>query len=96
MLFECSGLKTITNTYVKVASVVEHSYKCEWEDEVHDSFGKYVQQCGEQACLLKDISNKMEHICQELNALHISQEKEEIKKLNCEAEQLCGKARSLL
>lgn len=96
MIFECSGLKNVSNRYEKVESVLARSYNCEWNDEVHDSFKNFVKQCEECSRLIKSITSQAERICQELNCAHIDQEKSNAEKLNREVDNLCQSARRLM
>ena len=96
MIFEYSGLKTATERYGKVESIIERSYNCEWDDEIHESFRKFVVGCEGDARSLKSINNQVERTCQELNSSHIEQEKNFAKKINRDAIDLCQTARSLL
>ena len=96
MLFECSDLKSATDIFDKVASVLTQTYNCEWEDEVHASFKKYVQRCEDSSRSLKSLSERVDSICHHLNERNIDREKENSNKLNRAAEHLCQEARSLL
>ena len=96
MLFDYSGLKNALERYEKAESVIERSYNCEWDDEIHDSFKKFVVACEETVKSIKIIGRQVEQICQDLNSAHIEQEKSAAEKLNREAADLCQKARSLL
>ena len=96
MIFECSGLKNASERYEKVESIIGRSYNCEWDDEIHESFKKFVVGCEGDARSLKTINNQVERTCQELNSSHIEQEKNSAEKLNRDAINLCQNARSLL
>ena len=96
MIFDCSDVKNVSEKYIRASSILSHSYSCEWNDEVHDSFQKYERQCGSYAQVLKNVANRADAVCRELNDLHIDQEKDAAEKLNRESEQLCQKARGLL
>lgn len=96
MIFECSGLKNASGRYEKVESIIERSYNCEWDDDIHESFKKFVVGCEGDARSLKTINNQVERTCQELNSSHIEQEKNSAEKLNRDAINLCQNARSLL
>lgn len=96
MIFECSGLKTSSEMYSKVSSVLSRSYICEWNDEVHESFKNYVQRCEECMKTLKNLASQTDRLCMDLNSLHLDQEKTEVDLLVREADALCMSARGLL
>ena len=96
MVFECSGLKNASDRFEKMKSILANSYNCEWSDEVHESFKKFIAELEEYSSYLKSSSNNIDSVCQEVNSLHIEQEKNTAEKLNRSARELCQKARSLL
>ena len=96
MVFDCSGLKSALGRYGEVESIIERSYNCEWDDEIHDSFKNFVVGCEENFRAIKTINSQVEQICQDLNSAHIEQEKRDAETLNREAADLCHKARGLL
>ena len=96
MIFECSGLKNASDRYGKVLTDLTNSYNCDWNDEVHASFKKFIVECEEYSSAIKYVKHQSEQACQELNSLNIDQEKSNSKKLNNDAFRLCQEARSLL
>lgn len=70
---DVSSLKDIDVQYERLSSQVEEHFKGDWDDPVHDSYGRYVKQvkgCSER---LKYIRSRAETLSQEVAALKIDE-----------------------
>lgn len=55
--------------YRKIVEDVSKSYKCDWNDEVHDSYKAYVEQLEKSSRGLSIIRNQTEALVKEIEQL---------------------------
>ena len=66
-----SPLQRIDTEFQKIATTIEEHFRCDWDDNIHDSYGRYVssvQQCAEE---IRSIRCKAETLVTEEEALDI-------------------------
>ena len=68
------------------------SFKGEWYDEVHDSYGNYVKTVRNNANKLTDISKKADDKCSDFNSLKVEIAIDEAANICNEAMSLCNSA----
>ena len=64
--FDLSPLIQNDIQYEKIVSGIANSYKCDWDDAVHDSYGKYVEQMQTMSKELKIIRTNAEVLVKEI------------------------------
>ena len=69
--FDLSALSENYIQYEKLVSAVEEKNKCNWDDVVHDSYGKYVKRIREYANEYRTIIKKAEIILKEVQEIDI-------------------------
>lgn len=68
---DLSPLKNNDAEFQKITTAISEKFKCDWDDSIHDSYGKYVsfsQQCSQD---VRAIRCKAESITTEVEALEI-------------------------
>lgn len=68
---DLSPLKGVDTEYQRLFETVSNSFKCDWEDAVHDSYERFVQQVSERAQALRTIRCKAEVLAKEAESLKI-------------------------
>ena len=79
----------IENKYRDLVESLEEKYKCNWDDEIHDSFINYVNQIRECFEAIHEIRCKMEELEQEVEELLINDIIEKSSDLCLEVDSLC-------
>ena len=82
---DLAPLKEIDIQYEHVVTMLEERFKCEWDDAIHESYGKYVNQLRESSKEIKTIRCKAETLEKEVIELKIEE-------LSGKAERLCREA----
>lgn len=85
---DISPLKDNDVEYGKLVSAVADKYKCEWDDTVHDSYGRYLSQIQENSRSVHTIRCKAEMIVQEMTNLKVDQ-------ISARVSSLCREADSI-
>lgn len=84
-VMDLSPLKNNDAEFQKITTAISEKFKCDWDDSIHDSYGKYVsfsQQCSQE---VRSIRCKAESLTAEVEDL-------EIEKLKNRAAELCKEA----
>ena len=64
-------LKEIDVQYEKITEMLDAKYQCDWDDAIHESYGRYVVQLQEMAKDVKAIRCKVETLQKEVEELRI-------------------------
>lgn len=83
-----SPLKQNSVEYQTLVEKVSQSYKCEWTDDVHESYGMFVKQTQLMSQEINEVYNKSDLIQKEINELKLELM---IKK----ADVLCAEAKTI-
>ena len=70
---DLSPIRDIDTQYERIVASVEEYYKCEWDDSIHESYGRYVHQLRELSRQVKAIRCKIETIEKEADGLKIEE-----------------------
>ena len=62
-------LREICSEYGSVSSEIQTKYKCMWDDSVHDSYGKYVQNMKSASEELRKILSEAESLSRDLDGV---------------------------
>ena len=68
---DLSPLKNNDAEFQKVTEIISERFKCDWDDSIHDSYGRYVGHMQEHARKVKTIRCKAESLVTEAEALGI-------------------------
>ena len=71
MAVDLAELAANEREYLKVVATIEQRYKCRWEDELHDSFRRYVDQEIEMSEGVQGIRTGAEEIDRNIDDLDI-------------------------
>lgn len=82
---DITPIKEIDIQYEKSIANLNEKYKGEWDDAVHESYGRYVSQLQDLSREVRDIRCKVETLEKEAEALQIEE-------LTRKAEMLCKEA----
>ena len=74
--------------FAEISYNIENRYRCDWDDEIHDSFGRYVQ-------AQKKASEDLHDIRESLYRMQIEVESMKIEALLAEIDDICLEARGL-
>jgi len=85
---DITPLKDNDVEYEKLVSAVAEKYKCEWDDAVHDSYGRYLSQIQENSRNIHGIRCKAEMIVQEMANLKTDQVGNRVNSLCKEADSI--------
>ena len=66
-------LKDIDVQYEKITETLDTKYKCDWDDSVHESYGRFVTQLREMAKDVKTIRCRVETLQKEAEELKIEE-----------------------
>jgi chaperonin cofactor prefoldin len=80
-----TSLKEIDEQYEKITEKLNERFKCDWDDSIHESYGKLVVQLREMSKDVKKIRCKVETLQKEVEELKIDD-------LMCKADALCREA----
>ena len=70
------NIETLGKEIKQLASAadgLQASYQCDWNDEVHESYGPYISSCKENAMAIVSAFSKGNNVCAKLNALKIDE-----------------------
>ncbi len=81
-------LKTISDEYRIISLNVSKCYRCDWDDQVHESFRLYVSQIEKLSDAVQNIYTRTQQELNELDAMNIDD-------IVTEAERLCREADSI-
>ena len=70
-IVDLTPLKNNDTEFEKLVSAVTEHYKCDWDDAVHESYGKYVKHVQEKEALLSKLYNESESLIRQINELKI-------------------------
>ena len=87
-MVDLTPLKNNDMEYKEIISAIENCFKCEWDDAVHNSYKKYIEQIAEHLVSLHNIRCKIELMQKETDELKIDD-------INIKAENLCREADSI-
>lgn len=82
---DLTPISDIDIQYEKIVSTLDERFKCEWDDAVHESYGRFVNQLQELSREVKFIRCKVETLEKEAEGLKIEE-------LTYKAEKLCKEA----
>lgn len=66
---DLTSIRDVDIQYEKIVNAVEERFKGEWDDSVHESYGRYIHQLQEMARQVKTIRCKVETIEKEAEDL---------------------------
>lgn len=84
-MIELSPIKNNDIEYKEITTDIERNFNCEWDDAIHDSYKRYVEQMQEHSTSLHNIRCKVEVLQKEIEALKIDD-------VIIKAESLCREA----
>lgn len=85
---DLSQLKNNDLEYEKIAADLAEHYKCDWDDSVHDSYGRYVKQIQDNSKIVHTIRCKIEILVKEVDAFDIEKLREQAVSLEREVESM--------
>ena len=65
------SLKSNVDEYADLSMRLSNAYRCDWDDAVHESYGKYVIHVQEKEALLSKIYDESEKLIRQINELKI-------------------------
>ena len=85
---DLTPIKQNDDEYSALADQLSQKYQCDWDDQVHESYGKYVAEVHQYSDSIRNIRCKAETLEKELSMLQV----EEMIRLG---DSLCKEAASL-
>lgn len=68
---DLSPMKEVDTSYSKLVDTLERSFKCDWDDAVHDTYSVYIKQMKELAEKSKKCRSRTELIEKEADDLNL-------------------------
>ncbi len=88
--FDFSVLEKIDSDYRNLIKNAKDSFNCAWDDEIHDSYSKYLLALEEYGQVVHDICNQAKKLANDLDNLKIDVQIERAVILCQEADAICA------
>ncbi len=70
---DLTPLKANDSEYEDLANMIADRYECQWDDDVHESYGQYVKQAQENSRAIHVIRCKSETLLEEIEGLNVDE-----------------------